>query len=141
MEQINTIELRDPDIYPDAAVLKGVLGTSYGAYEALLELYDAMGLEWEWKYYKDGKAWLCKVQRKKKTIVWMSAWEGYMQATIYIHDKDIEKLKSLGLRQEEKERIVSTKKVARSLPCMFEIRDREVLKDIEKVALFKISLQ
>ena len=23
----------------------------------------------QWRYYKDGKAWLCKVQKKKKTIV------------------------------------------------------------------------
>jgi hypothetical protein len=64
-----------------------------------------------------------------------------MQATIYIHDKDIEKFKILNLRKEVKERIVSAKKVGKSLPCMFEIRDRKVLKDIEKVALLKISLQ
>jgi hypothetical protein len=122
-------------------VLQNILEDSYLAYKALLELYDSMGMVYEWKYYSDGKAWLCKVQKKKKTVIWMSAWKGYMQATIYIHDKDIEKFKSLDLRQEIKERIVSAKKVGKSLPVMFEIRDREVLKDIEKVALFKISLQ
>jgi hypothetical protein len=141
MEQINTVELRDPNKYPDEAVLQSILGDSYLAYKALLEIYDTMGMVYEWKYYSDGKAWLCKVQKKKKTIVWMSAWKGYMQATIYIHDKDIEKFKILNLRKEVKERIVSAKKVGKSLPCMFEIRDRKVLKDIEKVALLKISLQ
>ena len=141
MEQINTVELRDPNKYPDEAVLQSILGDSYLAYKALLEIYDTMGMVYEWKYYSDGKAWLCKVQKKKKTIVWMSAWKGYMQATIYIHDKDIEKFKSMDVRQEVKERIVSAKKVGKSLPCMFEIRDRKVLKDIEKVALLKISLQ
>jgi hypothetical protein len=141
MEQINTVELRDPNKYPDETVLQNILEDSYLAYKALLELYDSMGMVYEWKYYSDGKAWLCKVQKKKKTVIWMSAWKGYMQATIYIHDKDIEKFKSLDLRQEIKERIVSAKKVGKSLPVMFEIRDREVLKDIEKVALFKISLQ
>jgi hypothetical protein len=141
MEQINTVELRDPNKYPDEAVLQNILGDSYLAYKALLEIYDTMGMVYEWKYYSDGKAWLCKVQKKKKTIVWMSAWKGYMQATIYIHDKDIEKFKILNLRKEVKERIVSAKKVGKSLPFMFEIRDRKVLKDIEKVALLKISLQ
>jgi hypothetical protein len=141
MEQINTVELRDLNKYPDETVLQNILEDSYLAYKALLELYDSMGMVYEWKYYSDGKAWLCKVQKKKKTVIWMSAWKGYMQATIYIHDKDIEKFKSLDLRQEIKERIVSAKKVGKSLPVMFEIRDREVLKDIEKVALFKISLQ
>jgi len=141
MEQINTVELRDPTIYPDEAVLHKILGDSYLAYKALLKLYDTMGMVYEWKYYTDGKAWLCKVQKKKKTVIWMSAWKEYMQATIYIHDKDIEKFKSLDVRQEVKERIVLAKKVGKSLPCMFEIRDQEILKDIEKVALLKISLQ
>jgi len=141
MEQINTVELRDPTIYPDEAVLQKILGDSYLAYKALLKLYDTMGMVYEWKYYTDGKAWLCKVQKKKKTVIWMSAWKEYMQATIYIHDKDIEKFKSLDIREEVKERIVSAKKVGKSLPCMFEIRDQEILKDIEKVALLKISLQ
>jgi len=141
MEQINTVELRDINKYPDESVLRDILGDSYLTYKALLELYDTMGMVYEWKYYSDGKAWLCKVQKKKKTVVWMSAWKGFMQATIYIHDKDIEKFKSIDLRQEVKERIVSAKKVGKSLPCMFEIRDKEVLMDIEKVALFKISLQ
>ena len=141
MEQINTVELRDPNKYPDEAILQSILGDSYLAYKALLELYDTMGMVYEWKYYTDGKAWLCKVQKKKKTVIWMSAWKEYMQATIYIHDKDIEKFKSLDIRKEVKERIVSAKKVGKSLPCMFEIRDQEILKDIEKVALLKISLQ
>jgi hypothetical protein len=141
MEQINTVELRDPAIYPDEAVIKSILEDSYTAYEALLQLYDAMGMVYEWRYYKDGKAWLCKVQKKKKTVVWMSVWKGYMQATIYIQDKDIEEFKRLNLRKEVKERIISAQKVGKSLPCMFEIRDTKILKELEKVALLKISLQ
>ena len=78
MEQINTVELRDPNKYPDEAILQSILGDSYLAYKALLELYDTMGMVYEWKYYTDGKAWLCKVQKKKKTVIWMSAWKEYM---------------------------------------------------------------
>jgi hypothetical protein len=83
METVNRIELGDESIYPDEQVLEGVLGDSYTAYCELLKLFDANQMEYDWRYYHDGKAWLCKVQKKKKTIVWMSAWKGYMQATIY----------------------------------------------------------
>ena len=141
MEQINTVELKDPSIYPDALVLKRILGESYSAYETLLELYDAMDMVCEWRYYRDGKAWLCKVQKKKKTVIWMSAWKGYMQATIYVNDKHVDGLKGIGLREEVKEKIFSAKKVGKSLPCMFEIRDAEMVKDLEKVASYKISMQ
>ena len=70
METINTIELKDESVYPEEQVLKSILGESYNAYCELLKLYDDNNMVYEWRYYKDGKAWLCKVQLKKKTIVW-----------------------------------------------------------------------
>jgi hypothetical protein len=75
METINNIELRDESIYPDEKVLRSVLGKSYESYAMLLEIYNMNELISEWRYYHDGKAWLCKVQKKKRTIVWMSAWK------------------------------------------------------------------
>ena len=84
METDESIQLTDESVYPDENVLKRVLGRSYGAYTDLLNLYEDRGLSLEWRYYKDGKAWLCKVQHKKKVIVWMSAWKGYVQAAIYV---------------------------------------------------------
>lgn len=140
MDQINAVELRDPSVCPDAPVLKRILGDSYGAYEALLKLYADMGVECTWRYYHDGKAWLCKVQKKKKTIVWMSAWRGYMQATIYIHEKYAEALKGIEVREETQQRNFSVKKVGKSIPCTFEIRGLDVLEDVEKMLRFKIEL-
>ncbi len=141
MEQINTLELRDASIYPDAIVLQDILGDSYEAYCELLTMYNENGLEYEWRYYKDGKAWLCKVQKKKKTIVWMSAWKGYMKATIYIQDKYIKELNRLELSEDTKRMILSVKNVGKSKPCMFDIRDTYVLKDFEKVVRYKMLVQ
>jgi|GEM_PF-2114149 len=69
MENINIIELKDESVYPDENVLKNILGKSYNAYLKLLNLYDEYGMDYTWRYYKYGKAWLCKVQKKKRTIV------------------------------------------------------------------------
>lgn len=30
----------------------------------------------EWRYYNDGKSWLCKMLSKKKNLFWLSIWEG-----------------------------------------------------------------
>jgi hypothetical protein len=79
MESNNSIQLTDKSVYPDEAVLTGVLGEVYPSYRALLDLFDRHGMIYEWRYYMDGKAWLCKVQKKKKTIVWMSAWKGFIK--------------------------------------------------------------
>ncbi len=138
METINTIELRDESVYPDEKVIKAILGKSYHAYCTLLKLYDDNEMNYEWRYYKDGKAWLCKVQRKKRTIVWMSAWKGYMQAAIYIPEKHIHTLYTLDISEEVKKKIRETKNVGKSKPCIFEIRNKVILKDFKEVMQFKI---
>jgi hypothetical protein len=96
-------------------------------------------MEPEWRYYKDGKAWLCKVQQKKRTIVWMSAWKGYMQATVYLPERHLEALLSLDISPEAKEKIRATENTGKSKPCIFEIRSKAVLPDFDKVMRFKMA--
>ena len=138
METINTIELRDETVYPDEKRLKSILGKSYNAYRALLKLFDDKEMDYKWRYYRDGKAWLCKVQRKKRTIVWMSAWKGYMQATIYFPEKYINGIYILDISEKMKAKIRKTKNVGKSKPCIFEIRDKDILQDFECVMQYKI---
>ena len=117
MEVINTIELRDPGVYPDEDVLKKVLGDGFDLYLQLLDLFKQNNMEYDWRYYRDGKAWLCKVQHKKRTIVWMSAWKGYIQATIYFPGKYINDLYELDISNEVIDILKSTKDVGKSKPC------------------------
>ena len=138
METINKIELNDESVFPDEQVLKAVLGKSYNAYCELLKLYDNNKMEYKWRYYKDGKAWLCKVQKKKRTIVWMSAWKGHMQATVYFPEKYIDEIYTLDISEEMKEKIRKTKNTGKSKPCIFELRNKIVLEDLNKVMQFKI---
>ena len=138
METINQIELTDENTFPDESVLKKILGRSFNAYLSLIELYDSYDLNYEWRYYRDGKAWLCKVQKKKKTIVWMSAWKGYMKATVYFPERYLEDICKLNISSEAKNKIKKTKNVGKSKPCIFEIRNKKVLKDLDKVMKFKI---
>lgn len=141
METINTIELSDENIYPSDEILKKVLGRSFNAYTELLKLYEENQLLPEWRYYNDGKAWLCKVQMKKKTVVWMSAWKGYMQAAIYFPERLLPEIYNLSITQDSITRIQSTKSVGKSRPCIFEIRNKKALKDLKKVMLFKMSVK
>ena len=96
-------------------------------------------LDYEWRYYKDGKAWLCKVQKKKKTIVWMSVWKGFIQAAIYFPLRLHDEILDLDINDDLKTKISETKNVGKSIPCIFEIHDKSLLYDFEKVMLFKIK--
>lgn len=139
METINNKVLNDKDLFPDARVLESVLGDSYPQYLALLDLFDENDMTHEWRYYLDGKTWLCKVRKKKKTIVWMSAWPGYMQATVYVPEARIPEIGALDLSERAKARIAETKRVGKSLPCIFEIRDAQAIRDLNTVMQRKME--
>ena len=139
MDTINKIELGDESTYQDEQVLRYVLVESYDPYCALLELYDLNQMTYQWRYYQDGKAWLCKVQKGKQTIIWMSAWKGFMQATIYVPLRLIDQVYALQIGPETIERIRTTKNVGKSKPCIFEIRDKRILEDLDRVMQFKIK--
>jgi hypothetical protein len=140
METTNNIELRDESIFPDEQVLRAVLEQSYDSYLELLELFIRHGMLHEWRYYRDGKAWLCKVHKKKKTIAWMSAWKGYLQATVYFSEKHAGRLFQLDLSDETKRKFESTRMVGKLKPCTFEIMDNSLLTDFEKVIRLKMEL-
>lgn len=141
MEAINNKELTDKNVYPDETVLKSVLGKSYKLYKLLLDLFSSNEMTHEWRYYHDGKAWLCKVQKKKRTIVWMSAWKGYMQAVIYFPERYLEDILKLDIHQDTKDKIRSTKNVGKSKPCIFQIKNKKILDEFEIVMLLKIELK
>ena len=113
-------------------------GRSYRAYCALLEFFDQNGMTHEWRFYRDGKAWLCKVQKKNRTIIWMSAWKGFMKATVYVPLKHMDAVYALPVSDETKERFRATKNVGQSKPCIFEVRNQKALRDLDTVMQFKV---
>jgi len=137
VESVNYIELRDENRYPDDTILMSVLNESFLSYKKLLELFTKNDMSCEWRYYHDVKVWLCKVQKKKKTIVWMSAWKGYMQATIYFSEKYCNKIYDLDISEDIKEIFRSGKPVGKSKAMIFKITDESVLKDFETVMTYK----
>ena len=139
MESINRIELCDETVYPDEEVLSALFGDGYPAYQELLKLYDANQMEYTWRFYHDGKAWLCKVQKKKRTIVWMSAWRGFIKATIYVPEKYIDAIYRLEISEARKQKIRDTKNTGTSKPCIFEIRKVDTLEEFNQVMQFKIA--
>jgi hypothetical protein len=136
-----TVELRDKDVFPDEDALKAVLGRGYPAFLALLDILREHEISHEWRYYNDGKAWLCKATRKTKTIVWMSARRGFIKATIYIPAALIEGLYGLDIAEETKARLRETMNTGTSKGATFDLRGKAVLKDFEKVMEYKLAIR
>jgi hypothetical protein len=135
-----TIELRDQGVFPDEGVLRAVIGRGYPAYLALMGILREHEIGQEWRYYNDGKAWLCKAARKKKTIVWMSAHRGFIAATIYVPAAHIEGIYGLDIAEETRDRIRETKNTGKSKGCTFELRGKAALKDFTTVLRYKLAI-
>lgn len=139
MQTINNVELADEEVFPSAQVLASILGESYPAYLSLLTLYQQHGLLPTWRYYHDGGAWLCKVQHKGRTIAWMSAWKGFMQATIYIPNKRLAEVLALDIAQSTRDKILATKDVGKSKPCIVEIVDSDAVNEFAILMRYKMQ--
>ena len=131
--------LRDPGIFPSKEVLKDVLGEVYPVLEAL-EARVTQGnfaLTLDWRYYNDGKSWLCKVCHKKKTVFWLSVWEGCFKTTFFFLERHVEGIAALDISEQIKEDFCRTKSVGKLLPMLFTIDRQEQLSDLLKVIEFK----
>ncbi|MDP3176949.1 MAG: DUF3788 family protein [Spirochaetaceae bacterium] len=91
--------LGDPSVYPSDDILQAHLGRSKAAFSALFERARATlpELETSWKYYNDGKSWLLKASRKKKTLFWLSVDEGRFRTTFYLGPRADDAVMSAGL--------------------------------------------
>jgi len=135
--------LKDPDIYPSDDVLKNVLGTSYPAFAELMEQVSADNFAFvpEWRYYKDGKAWLCKVCHKKKTVFWLSVWDKYFKVAFYFTEKTKPGVLDLHIPQEIKDNFKNHKLIGKLIPLVISVHEKQQIQDVLSVAQYKKSLK
>lgn len=136
--------LRDSNIYPSDDILKSVLGdTIYSVLESFLKIItnEEYGLTVEWKFYNDGKAWLCKVVHKKKTILWLSIWTGFFKISFYFTEKYLENIEVLDVSETIKKEFSKAKPVGRLIPMIVNVTDRNQVDDLLTIVRFKKSLK
>ncbi len=139
---VNSMEvqlLKEQTIFPSEEVLKDALGGRYPVFESLIETIISVdyGLSYEWNFYKDGKSWLCKVCNKKKTVFWLSVWDGYFKISFFFTGKHLEGIAALDIAPQIKDAFYKEKPIGRLIPMIFNIHKEEQLHDLLKVVDFK----
>jgi len=81
--------LSDASQFPSEEIIFAHLGKAKPLWTSLFEHIHAVhpDITEEWRYYNDGKSWLMKVTRKKKTVFWLSIVKGAFRTTFYFTDK------------------------------------------------------
>jgi hypothetical protein len=140
---MENIQLKDPQILPTNEVLAEVLGNSFPVFDELMKTTSnqEFGLVFDWHYYNDGKAWLCKVVFKKKTIFWLSAWEGFFKTTFYFTEKNCTGIFEMDIDETIKKEFNENKSIGKLLPLTIVMSQKEQLQDLLKIIEYKKGLK
>ena len=135
--------LKEPGLFPSEEVLQNALGGIWPVYEIFRNTVTSteFGLTPEWHYYNDGKAWLCKVVYKKKTVCWLSIWEGFFKVSFFFTEKHLEAIAALPVEEGIREDFCRQKPLGRLLPMIFDVSREEQLDDLLTVVRFKKTLK
>lgn len=81
--------LKDKNEYPDDVILGRYLGEVIKTWTIFNDFIqdNYPSFEGEWRYYNDGKNWLYKLTKKKKTICWISIYHNMFKTTFYFPDR------------------------------------------------------
>lgn len=136
-------KLTDPEVTFSNAYLKKESGEYYPVLSELLKTVqkNAFGFSPEWRYYKDGKAWLCKITHRKKTVCWLSVWEHCIMLGFYFTEKSGAEIENLDIAESLKESYRTHKPVGRLKPLIAEITSKEQLEDVYSLMHYKAGLK
>jgi hypothetical protein len=134
--------LNDPGEFPDDAVLARYLGRAKAAWDSFAAgvgeaLPDA---SLEWHYYNDGKAWLCKVTRKKKTVCWVSVWDKFFKTTFYFTAKNDLDIEGLPIASGLKDAYRAHKPIGALKPLTVEVKNKKALDAVFVLAKYKVGV-
>jgi len=135
--------LRKKEVYPNKEVLEKALGKSYPAFFEFIETIsnEKFALIPDWRYYKDGQSWLCKVSFKKKTVCWISVWDKFFKTGFYFTDKTCLGINELDIEKEIKDDFSQSKHIGRLIPLVINVSRKEQIDDVLKIIEYKKNLK
>lgn len=133
--------LKDPDTLPTKEIQEKVLGKKYPVFREFMNTAESEEFELkpEWRYYKDGKAWLCKITFRKKTVVWLSVWSDCFKLGFYFTEASGGGISRLKIDDSIKEFYLNHKPIGKLKPIVIEVRVKSQLVDINTLIKYKIN--
>lgn len=126
-------------MYPTDHVLVSVLGDCGNVYEMFTSTLPDLKIDLEWRYYQDGKAWLGKAVANKKTVFWLSVWEGFFRVSFHFTEKTRVGVRNLPVSDEIKDRIENAPIKGKLVSLILAVSEVEHLPDLYTLITYKQS--
>jgi hypothetical protein len=135
--------LTDKNIFPTEEVIFSHIGNSKIYWESIFEYIHTNHSDFseEWRYYNDGKSWLLKVTRKKKTIFWLSIYKDLFRITFYFGDKAEPVIMDSSISDRLKEEFKNGKRYGKIRGITLIIDSKKVIEYIKALITIKLSIK
>jgi len=135
--------LREKEVYPNKEVLEKALEESYSAFNLLIETIanENYALVPDWRFYKDGQSWLCKVSHKKKTVCWLSVWQKFFKVGFYFTDKTRLGINELNIENNIKQAFSQSKHIGKLIPLVINVSSKDQIDNVLKIIVYKKQLK
>lgn len=135
--------LNDKNEYPNDEVLGRYLGKVKDTWDSFISFINESypSFSGQWRYYNDGKSWLYKLTKKKKTICWISVYHNAFKTTFYFPDKAEDLITASKLKKEYIDQFVNGKKYGKIRGITAEIKKSTDLITTKKLIEFKEQLK
>jgi hypothetical protein len=134
--------LTERDQFPTEEVIFSHIGRGKRLWVLLFEEIHRDHPEFteEWRYYLDGRSWLLKVSRKRKTIFWLSIVEGSFRTTFYFADKAREAIAKSALSDDVKEQYRNAERYGKIRGVTIRHRRMKDVDDARRLIDIKIGI-
>ncbi|GAO28582.1 DUF3788 family protein [Geofilum rubicundum] len=78
---------------------------------------------------------------KKKTVFWLSVWDGFIRTSFYFTEKTKPGVLSLNIDDELKQNLESAKPIGKLIPLVFDIVSDDQLVDFYEIVKYKKGLK
>jgi len=139
----DNIILSDKNTRPDDEYIFSIIGNNKILWQDLMnhmhENYD--NTSGVWNFYNDGKRWLFKFLKKKKTVFWISILKDTFRVTFWFGDKAEPLIESSDLPQSIKEEFYSAKKYGLVRSVTIKMENTEDLNNVIKLVVIKCKMK
>jgi hypothetical protein len=140
---MNLIVMTDPNVQPTEELIFSIIGENSIFWDKIIDyLYDKHSdITEEWRFYNDGKAWLYRALRKKKTIYWIGVIKDTFRVSFWISEKAIPMIESSDLPDRIKEEYRNAKPFNHSRCITVTVRLDEDLENVLKLIDLKMKIK
>ena len=134
--------LTDKSVVPDDALVFAIIGDTSVLWQQFMrnihEKYPET--EEQWNFYNDGKSWLFRMVRKKKTLFWIGVYSSYFRVTFYFGDKALPLIDKSDLPETLKKEFKDSKSYGRFRGLSIRVRNEKDIENAAKLTDIKIKV-